>query len=192
MSANRIKETRTTGIIFAWTAFAGIIILFFACEKLDIKREIIIETGTISDTTANSAIITGEILDLGESEISEYGHCWSINENPTTALETKTTQVKRNSRGVFEDTLSPLMPETRYYVRAYATDAQGTVYGSQIEFSTLKEENMGTFKDSRDEQVYHGQTLFIIYLIILATVSMRQKKQIIMQPTEFYTTGLQP
>jgi PKD repeat protein len=113
-------------------------IFLFACEKLDFKREIKINTGTVSNPTSNSALITSKILDIGDNEITKYGHCWSNSEiNPTIKLETKTEKGIRKTRGEFNDTLTNLLPETMYYVRAYATNPQDTCYGVSVNFTTL-------------------------------------------------------
>jgi len=129
------KKTKVTGLIF--NVFAGIVFLFFACEKLEIERVIKIKTGSVSVITSNSAVITGEITDVSESEIIEHGHCWSTSGNPTINLDAKTELGKKNSKGKFQGQLSELIPNTKYYVKAYATNSQGTVYGNPITFTTL-------------------------------------------------------
>src|SRR4030043_1311730 len=112
------------------------ILILFACEKIDFERIIKIETGDVSDTTANSATITGEILDISKNDIIQYGHCWSITENPTVNSGTKTELGTRKSRGSFNSSLTGLLPNTLYYVRAYALNSMDTTYGKQVSFTT--------------------------------------------------------
>ena len=38
--------------------------------------------------------------------------------------------------GVFTSNLTSLLPNTLYYVRAYATNSVGTAYGNQVSFTT--------------------------------------------------------
>ncbi|MBN1414302.1 MAG: fibrobacter succinogenes major paralogous domain-containing protein [Bacteroidales bacterium] len=107
-----------------------------------------IETYAVTNISVNSAEVKGEILDIGESEIVQHGHCWSTLENPTILLNTKTALGKANSRGGFTGKLYGLQSNTQYYIRAYATDKHGTtVYSSQKDFMT-------SFMDSRDGKMY--------------------------------------
>jgi uncharacterized protein (TIGR02145 family) len=131
------RKDYTIELVVTIILFILIILFLFACEKLEFARVIKLDTGTVSDTTSNSAIITGEILDIGENEIIQYGHCWSNAENPTIALATKTELGTRKTRGSYNSTLTSLLSNTKYYVRAYATSSQGATYGSQLSFTTI-------------------------------------------------------
>jgi uncharacterized protein (TIGR02145 family) len=77
----------------------------------------------------------GEIESDGGSVITQKGIVWSTQPNPTISLTTKTL----NGGGVsnFEANLNQLVPNTTYYVRAYATNSVGTAYGNTITFNTL-------------------------------------------------------
>ncbi|MFZ4546134.1 MAG: hypothetical protein ACOYN4_01795 [Bacteroidales bacterium] len=46
-----------------------------------------------------------------------------------------------NSGSSFSSTISNLLPNNKYYIRAFATILGGTLYGNQIEFATLKTGN---------------------------------------------------
>jgi uncharacterized protein (TIGR02145 family) len=89
------------------------------------------EVWSISKKTANCG---GNISDNGGTAITERGICWSTSPNPTTALSTKTT--KSSDIGPFSDTMTNLNASTTYYVRAYATNMVGTVYGAELSFKT--------------------------------------------------------
>jgi len=86
----------------------------------------------IADTTATGH---GTISDLGDSAVTQHGHCWSESENPTTA-DSKTEE-GAGSLGAFTSDITGLTPSTLYYVRAYATNFQGTSYGDQVECTTF-------------------------------------------------------
>ncbi len=60
------------------------------------------------------------------------GVCWSTSESPTTA-DSKTTD--GTGTGEFTSSITGLTAGTTYYVRAYATNAVGTSYGSQVSFT---------------------------------------------------------
>lgn len=85
---------------------------------------------SITNTTANS----GGVITLdGGSPITERGVVWSINQNPTTS-NSKTND--GSGIGNFTSTLTGLVANTTYYVRAYATNANGTAYGNEVSFTT--------------------------------------------------------
>jgi hypothetical protein len=98
-------------------------------------------TPTLAATTAASSIASttatsgGNTSSDGGSAVSARGIVWGTATNPTTALTTKTTD--GTGTGVFTSSLTGLTPATLYYVRSYATNAIGTVYGAEISFTTL-------------------------------------------------------
>lgn len=82
--------------------------------------------------TDNSARIEGRVIDDGGSSILAYGVCWGMGPNPTIddSLVFGSTVM-----GVFTCIISGLDCGIPYYVRTYATNNKGTVYGEQREFS---------------------------------------------------------
>jgi uncharacterized protein (TIGR02145 family) len=135
-------------ILLLFITVAGIIILFTACENLEVNRVIKIETLSVSDSASNStASVLGEIIDLDEDGIIEHGHCWSTKENPT-IVDSNTRLGPANKRGEYSSSMVALVPFASYFVRAYVTDKRGTTYGNQVEF--IK----SVFTDSRDGRKY--------------------------------------
>ena len=94
-----------------------------------------VNTGPVGNTTASTSSVSGDITSVGSSEISSYGHCWSVNQMPT-INDAITNLGSINSTGIFSSNLSGLSPNTTYFVRAYATNTYGTSYGNQISFTT--------------------------------------------------------
>jgi hypothetical protein len=92
-------------------------------------------TGNYSNLTQNSASISGEITAVGASEITSYGHCWSVNTLPTIS-NNHTNHGSTQNLLNFQSLLTSLNPSTKYYVRAYATNSFGTSYGNEIEIQT--------------------------------------------------------
>lgn len=84
---------------------------------------------SITDTTASGG---GNVSANGGSAITRVGLCWSTSPNPTTG----SAWVLTSSLGAFTIPLAGLTPNTPYYVRAYAVNAAGTGYGSQVSFTT--------------------------------------------------------
>jgi hypothetical protein len=94
-----------------------------------------INTGSVSNITASASKVSGEITDIGSSEIYSYGHCWSLSPLPTIAND-KTNLGSSNSSGIYTSSLSGLSANTTYYIRAYASNIYGTSYGNQVTFKT--------------------------------------------------------
>lgn len=90
-------------------------------------------TSNISTITTTTAASGGDITADGGSPVSARGVCWSISTGPTVS-DSKTTD--GSGIGSFSSEVSGLMPSTQYYLRAYATNAAGTGYGSEIQFNT--------------------------------------------------------
>jgi hypothetical protein len=92
-------------------------------------------TTAASAITGISATSGGNITSDNGATITARGICWSTTANPTIALTTKTNN--GTGTGVFTSSITGLSANTLYYVRAYATNSAGTVYGSQLNFTTL-------------------------------------------------------
>lgn len=90
-------------------------------------------TTDITSVTQTSAISGGIILDNG-GNITSSGVCWSTLENPT-INDNRTSD--GSSTGTFSSNLSRLAGNTKYYVRAYASNSAGTSYGNQVSFTTF-------------------------------------------------------
>jgi uncharacterized protein (TIGR02145 family) len=85
--------------------------------------------------------VKSEILFLGRSHITECGICYSTNSNPTLADEYVMSDNK--SLGEYTCMMGYLLPNSTYYVRAYASNSEGVAYGAVIQFDTKE-----TIKDS--------------------------------------------
>ena len=97
-----------------------------------------VETGYIINVTENSAQAQGRIYDDGGGEISESGFCFSTMEHPTLKTAHHVT-AKNSGKGGFSTVLDRLLPNTTYFVRAYAINEADTSYGEQSAFTTKKE-----------------------------------------------------
>lgn len=91
-------------------------------------------TTAASVITATTASSGGTIIST-KGVITANGVVWSTSPSPTIDLITKTT----DGTGLvgFTSSLTSLNPATTYYVRAYATNVNGTGYGNQVSFTTL-------------------------------------------------------
>lgn len=100
---------------------------------------ITLSTNAITSITATTAVSGGNITTDGGAPITARGVVWSTSENPTTTSNHGMT-ADGTGTGNFTSNLTNLQPGTVYYVRAYATNIAGTIYGNQLSFSTLNEE----------------------------------------------------
>ena len=91
-------------------------------------------TTTVSSVTQVSATSGGEITNTGASEVTGRGVCWSSLTQTPTITDNKTVDGK--GIGTFTSVLASLTPNTRYYVRSYATNSIGTAYGEAKTFTT--------------------------------------------------------
>jgi gliding motility-associated-like protein len=95
-----------------------------------------VQTNTAVTTGITTATATGSITNTSLTAISVSGMVWSTVPNPTIALPTKTTNGPLGL-GSINASITGLQANTTYYVRAYATNAVGTGYGSELSFTTL-------------------------------------------------------
>jgi Leucine-rich repeat (LRR) protein len=92
-----------------------------------------VTTISVSSITSNSAVCGGNVTSDGGSTVTARGVCWSTSSNPTTS-NSKTTD--GSGTGGFTSSITGLNPSTTYYIRAYATNNNGTSYGSNVSFTT--------------------------------------------------------
>ena len=95
-----------------------------------------VSTKSISDISDNSARSGGEISYDGGAQITQKGVCWSTSINPTL---NDSCSDEGSGANEYTSTMSGLSSDTRYYVRAYATNSAGTGYGNQRNFLTQQE-----------------------------------------------------
>ncbi len=99
-----------------------------------------VRTHPVTDVHAFYGIGNGEITDVGQSGIIAAGICWSLNPHPLVGGNHTASVIGfGHFSGMMGDSMegySKLLPDTVYYVRAYATNTQGTGYGEQVTFRT--------------------------------------------------------
>ena len=91
-------------------------------------------TGAITGITSVTLSGGGEITNDGGGEVTARGVCWSTHQNPTLG---DNITVDGAGKGTFTSTMTALAPGTTYYIRAYATNTIGTIYGNQVSAVTL-------------------------------------------------------
>lgn len=92
----------------------------------------VLKTKKIEEVSSTTVKSGGEIMSDGGEDILSCGLCWNTTGNPTINDFSK----KSNTLKDFSLTITGLSPNTKYYLRAYATNSSGTSYGNEFNFTT--------------------------------------------------------
>ncbi|NJK98439.1 MAG: hypothetical protein HC905_29115, partial [Bacteroidales bacterium] len=109
-----------------------ILMLPSGCKK-DLEQVPTIKTFVVTNIGTNTATCGGDVMSNGGSAVIARGVCWSNTEYPT-IVDNKT--IDSSGLGSFMSSMEGLTANTTYFVRAYATNIEGTGYGDTISFST--------------------------------------------------------
>lgn len=116
----------------------AVIFLSSSCSK-DSGRPVVpktlpeLTTNEVTEIRLDSAKSGGLITSDGGVSVTGRGVCWSVNPSPT--IEDNKT-VDGSGGGSFVSVITGLLANTAYYLRAYATTANGTAYGLSYSFTT--------------------------------------------------------
>lgn len=103
-----------------------------------------VQTVEVTGTTPNSVSVVGKVTDGGDIDVTERGFCWDV--GPGATIDGNHVP-SGYGIGEFTGTIEELSPATQFYIRAYATNINGTVYGNDIAVVT-------SFSDERDGKIY--------------------------------------
>jgi uncharacterized protein (TIGR02145 family) len=92
----------------------------------------VVTTSAITTGTSGTANGGGNVTDEGGAPVTARGVCWSTITNPTLSDNFSSDGT---GPGTFSSSITGIIAGTMYYVRAYATNANGTVYGNQLSFT---------------------------------------------------------
>jgi hypothetical protein len=102
-----------------------------------------VTTKPVTNIHSNSATCGGTVTSDGGAAVTARGVCWNTSGNP---VKSNAHTQDGTGTGSFTSSITGLKSHTHYYVRAYATNSNGTSYGNQVSFTTLR--------SSRQEEVY--------------------------------------
>ena len=105
-------------------------------DKSFMTKEIILPTvitSEVTDISFTSATIGGNVIDGGNTRVTDAGIAYSTSQNPTISDNKFKCSI---GTGPFNGVLSKLQDNTTYYVRAYAINSKGVSYGEQVSFTT--------------------------------------------------------
>ena len=93
----------------------------------------VVSTADVIDITTTTATCGGNVISDGGDSVTARGVCWNTFPDPT-IWDAHTTDGA--GTGTFISQLTDLLGGMPYYVRSYATNSLGTVYGAERSFTT--------------------------------------------------------
>jgi uncharacterized repeat protein (TIGR02543 family) len=92
-----------------------------------------VKTFSVGDIFGSGVTCRGEVVMDGGLEVTARGMCWSTEPGPDLS---DSHTVDGKGMGYFKSVLTGLLPNTKYFFRAYATNSAGTVFGGERTFTT--------------------------------------------------------
>jgi len=103
------------------------------CQPCIIPGAPEVTTDGVIVISPNEVRIIGTVTRNGDSPVTERGFVYDVSENPLYGNNSVSSDMGPSE---FDATISNLMPDVTYYVRAYAINSQGISYGNELNFST--------------------------------------------------------
>lgn len=133
----------------------GLISMLNSCKKPTVPT---VTTASVTEITESTAKSGGEVTNDGGEDIIARGVCWGPSENPTTA-DNKTSN--GTGLGSFTSELTELTHDTKYYVRAFASNSKGVSYGDNVSFTTEQIKNVTDKDGNVYNTVYIGDQVWM-------------------------------
>ncbi len=143
----------------------------------------VVTTTAISSITDRSAVSGGNVTSAGSGAVTAKGVCWSILPNPTPALATKT--VEGTGTGIFPSNIRGLQAGTIFFVRAYATNQNGTGFGAQLQCTTAVA--VPRFIDLQPRPTSTSNENRVLFTVSGSTTTTDSQKKLKSVPTVFCT-----
>ncbi|MBO7467164.1 MAG: right-handed parallel beta-helix repeat-containing protein [Bacteroidaceae bacterium] len=97
------------------------------------------ENKELSDEQFVYVSASATIMSYGGADVTEMGFCYATHDTPTTDDNIVRSYKKASATSLIETSFTvdiPLLPNTTYYLRAFATNSAGTGYSKQQAFTT--------------------------------------------------------
>jgi hypothetical protein len=94
-----------------------------------------VDTVSVTNLAETTATFNGNFVNNGGDSTAVRGFVYSTSPNPTTANSVITDTVR--AQGIYSLNVTGLGVNTTYYVRAYAIVFGNTIYGDQLNFTTV-------------------------------------------------------
>ncbi len=111
------------------------IFIFGSCEKRSFERKMLV-TNISVELKLNYAKAYATIVDLGEANSVEFGHCWATHSIPT--IDDNSNIINNiTTTGQFETQLNLPNDSLVYYVRAYISSGYSVTYSDEVSFKNI-------------------------------------------------------
>ena len=128
-------KRKTLNRILSFLVVATLFVVACTKEKSDVRLPQKLATTQVLNIKSDSALVVGYVLAEGDG-FTERGICYNTAAAPTIA-NNKIVYTGQLTTAAFKVKVGGLKYATKYYARAYATGANGTVYGDEYSFTTL-------------------------------------------------------
>ena len=102
----------------------------------------VVTTDSVTDIWSYDAVCGGEVTDNGGLDVISRGVCWSTSPNP---IIDDSNTINGSGLGAYTSRITGIVPNTTYYIRAYASTSHAIAYGEEMSFTT--EEDDGNWVD---------------------------------------------
>ena len=148
--------------------------LFVGMDNIDFEPAVspatapTVSTSAATSITESGATLGGNVTSDGGTTVTERGIVYNTTGTPNVNDDTK-VQIGSGD-GSFSDEITGLSAGTTYYVRAYASNSEGTSYGNDISFTTTKIQLTISSQNLTISKSYDGTNSAIVSDIVLAGV----------------------
>ena len=97
-----------------------------------------VQTVRTENVKYNSIDGVGNVTNLGDGLLTDYGFCYSRTNLEPTVNDSKTSLGQTSQIGSYTVTMAGLQENIKYYVRAYAVNSRGVAYGTVLEATTAE------------------------------------------------------
>ncbi len=103
-------------------------------------------TNSVSSVGETSASVSCQVTADGGGAVTSRGIAYSSSTSSPTI--SNSTVVNGSGTGSYTCSMSSLEPNTTYYVRAFATNSEGTSYGTALNFTTIPDQPSHVFPEN--------------------------------------------
>jgi uncharacterized protein (TIGR02145 family) len=130
-----------------------------SCKKKndEVTKKPSLDIGNPVQVTLTAFKIDGEVTDDAGSNVTDRGICFGTSPEPTTD-DTKLSY--GNGTGIFTCEVSGLNPDTRYYIRAYATNSGGIGYSVE-KIAVTSNEEVSDYEGNKYQAVKIGDQIWL-------------------------------
>ena len=137
-------------------AFGGRLEESFTIEVMDAFRPIVYTEQPIA-IGARHVVAAGEVMDEGGSTgVSVRGFLVSSSAEARLGDGGIILSESGAGGGAYNQRINGLLPGEKYYIRAFATNAEGTAYGSSLRFETMIHEQAPSWSRAKKSMVGQG------------------------------------